>query len=354
MIRATHENRSPVLLVGNFLSSSVGTRGVCEELADRLERMGWPATTTSTRPGRIARLVDMVGTVYRERAKYRVAQVDVYSGPAFFWAEAVCWALRRVGRPYILTLRGGNLPAFSERWGWRVRNLLGSAAAVTSPSPYLVEMMRRFCDEIELLPNPLELANYEFVHRSEPAPRLVWLRAFHEIYNPTLAPRIVARLVDEFPDIRMTMFGPDKGDASLQATKRVAAELGVSDRFDFPGSVPKAKVPRAIATGDVFVNTTDIDNTPVSVLEAMACGLCVVTTNVGGIPFMLHDGVDALLVPPRDEEAMAAAVRRVLTDRALASSLSRNARHKVEQLDWSAILPRWEAIVSAVAEGRRA
>jgi glycosyltransferase involved in cell wall biosynthesis len=94
-----------------------------------------------------------------------------------------------------------------------------------------------------------------------------------------------------------------------------------------------------------------VDNTPVSVLEAMACGLCVVSTRVGGIPYLLQHGRDALLVPPNDPEAMAAAVRRVLTEPALAESLSHNARLKAEQFDWSAILPQWQALLASVAEG---
>ena len=96
--------------------------------------------------------------------------------------------------------------------------------------------------------------------------------------------------------------------------------------------------------GDVFINTTNIDNTPVSLLEAMACGLCVVSTNVGGLPYLIEDGVDALLVPPDDSQAMAAAVRRILTEPGLAARLSSNARKKIERFDRSVILPQWEEL----------
>jgi len=107
-----------------------------------------------------------------------------------------------------------------------------------------------------------------------------------------------------------------------------------------------------MAKGDIFLNTTNVDNAPVTVLEAMASGLCVVSTNVGGIPYMLEDEQDALLVPPDDAEAMAAAVRRVLTEPRLAESLSRNARHKAERSDWAVVLPQWETLLAAVAEGQ--
>lgn len=84
-------------------------------------------------------------------------------------------------------------------------------------------------------------------------------------------------------------------------------------------------------------------------MEAMACGLCVVSTNVGGIPYLLEHETDALLVPPNDPEAMAAAVRRILTEPGLAKRLSRNARAKAKQFDWDAILPQWEELLMTVA-----
>jgi glycosyltransferase involved in cell wall biosynthesis len=342
-----------VLLVGNFFVSARGGRGVCEDLALQLSAHGWRVITTSWQAARARRLLDMLATSWRARHDYSVAHVDVYSGYGFNWAEIVCLLLRAAGKPYALTLRGGDLPAFGRRWPGRVRRLLRSAAIVTTPSRYLLEQMQVHRADLRLLPNPLGLDRYPFARRSAPGPRLVWLRAFHRLYNPALAPRVLARLAREFPDARLTMVGPDKGDGSLQATQTAAAELGVSDRITFVGGVAKEDVPRRMADGDVFLCTSDIDNTPVSVLEAMACGLCVVATNVGGLPYLLADGTDALLVPPDDPAAMAAAVRRVLRDRALASRLSRNARRKAEGFDWSALLPQWHALLVAASEPPR-
>jgi glycosyltransferase involved in cell wall biosynthesis len=353
-MRAMSLHPSPdraVLLVGNFLSGSSRNRGVCEDLAVRLAASGWSVMTTSDRRARLARLADMVGTAWRRRREYAVSQVDVYSGPGFSWAEAACWTLRRARKPYALTLHGGNLPAFARRWPGRVGRLLGSAPVVTTPSRYLLERMRPYRDDLRLLPNALDLADYRFGHRERARPRLVWLRAFHETYNPRLAARVLGRLAAEFPEIRMTMIGPDKGDGSLRGTRRVAEELGVADRLSLPGAVTKAGVPAALHAGDIFLNTTRIDNAPVSVVEAMACGLCVVSTDVGGIPYLLDHEEDALLVPPDDPRAMADAVRRLLTEPGLAGRLSSNARAKAEGFDWSRILPRWDALLHGLMQG---
>ena len=94
--------------------------------------------------------------------------------------------------------------------------------------------------------------------------------------------------------------------------------------------------------GDIFINTSNVDNTPVSVLEAMACGLIIVSTNVGGIPHLLADEVNALLIPPQNPQAMTAAIQRVLTESDLAESLPQNARKDIEKFDWSVILPEQE------------
>jgi len=341
-----------VLLVGNFLSSVNGARCVGEEVALRLRQAGWSVVTTSGEPNRLLRLADMLQTVYRRRKDYDVAQVEVYSNAAFLWAEAVCAALRRLRKPYILTLHGGQLPEFAARCPRRVRRLLNSAQIVTTPSRYLHDAMQIYRADLFSLPNAIELGAYRYRLRQGATPALVWLRAFHETYNPTLAPKVLKLLVEKYPDVHLTMVGPDKGDGSLQRTQEEAARLAVADRLTLPGGVAKADVPAWLTRGDIFLNTTNVDNTPVSVIEAMATGLCVVSTNVGGLPDLLEHDRTALLVPPNDSAAMADAVAQVLRDPLLAQHLSGSARAWAEAYDWSAVLPMWELQFTTVADGR--
>lgn len=334
-----------LLMIGNFFPTPKGSRTVGEDLATKLQQSHWSVAVTSHYRGKAARLIDMMRTVWLKRNSFAVAQVDVYSGPAFIWSELTCELLCRIGKPYLLTLHGGNLPAFARRWPRRVRRLLRSAYAVTTPSRYLLEAMRHFRSDLCLLPNAVDLEAYAFKSRESVQPSLIWLRAFHDIYNPSLGPKTLACLAREVPDIHLTMIGPDTKDGSLQSTMRVASDLNILGRLEVLGPVPKATVPNRLAEADIFLNTASIDNAPVSAVEAMACGLCIVSTNVGGIPYLLEDGQDALLVPPNNPEAMASAVRRVLRDPGLAKRLSRNARRKAERFDWSNILPQWEELL---------
>jgi glycosyltransferase involved in cell wall biosynthesis len=338
--------KGSVLIIGNFLSSAGGSRGVCEDLAERLANSGWKVVTASRKRPRLVRLADMVLTAIRHRQEYSVAQLDVFSGPAFVWAEMVCWTLRRLGKPYVLTLHGGNLPTFAARWPSRVKRLLSSAKAVTAPSGYLKEKLEPYGREIKVIPNPIDISRYPFRERSPAKPKLVWLRAFHEIYNPVMAVKVVSALAGGFPEVELSMIGPGKGDGSLERVRAEVGRLKLEERVRIPGAVPKTGVPKALNSGDIFLNTSNVDNTPVSIIEAMAAGLCIVSTEVGGVAYLCEKGKEALVVPANGAKAMASAVRSILVDAGLSGRLSRSARAKAERFSWSEVLPKWECLLT--------
>jgi glycosyltransferase involved in cell wall biosynthesis len=333
------------LFVGSFMPSAALERYPSADLATRLSALGWTTLLTARREGRFARLADMLWTLYRKRADFDLAVVDVFSGKAFFLAEAAVCLLNRLRKPFIAVLHGGNLPEFSAQWPGRVRRLLSSAKAVTTPSNYLKEQMREFASRIECLPNPIQVADHDFRLRRSPGTGLIWLRAFHEIYNPLLAVKALLDLLPNQPQARLTMVGLDKRDGSLERTQAFIRHHGLGQRVNILGPIEKKAVPAALQNADIFLNTSRIDNTPVSVLEAMANGLCVVSTNVGGMPFMLDNEKDSLLVGPDQSKEMAQAVNRLLAEPLLAERISRNARAKAEKWDWAQILPRWQSLL---------
>jgi glycosyltransferase involved in cell wall biosynthesis len=318
---------------------------------ERLRARRWPVQSSSSRQRRAARLVDMIAACLVKGSRSDVAHVDVFSGNAFWWAEISAWALRRSGCPYILTLHGGNLPAFARRWPHRVDRLLRSAAAVTAPSGYLAEAMRRFRGDVLLLPNGIDLAAYPCRVRPGAAPRLVWIRSFHRMYDPALAIKVVAALSAQHPQVQLVMVGPDR-DGTLSDVRRLAARMDVSSRVRFVPGVAKHEVPKYLSDADIFLNTTTVDNMPVTLLEAMACGLSVISTSAGGVPWLVQHERNGLLVDAGDEAGMTAAVERVLADPTFAGALMKNARAFAENFDWSAILPRWQQLLAAHARNR--
>lgn len=342
-----------ILIIGNHLSATGASRAVGEDLTERLRARGIHVVAASRVPNKALRLYDMLRTTWSRRRQFDVAIVDVFSGPAFRFAEAVSALLRRIGKPYVLVLHGGDLPRFSQQHPRRVARLLSRATVVSSPSAYLKLGLQWLRPDIIEIPNPIECGDYPFRLRNAPKARLVWLRAFDAIYNPTLAPRVLARLLDRHPNCLLTMIGMDKGDGSLAATHAEVQRLGLANCCRILPKVAKHEVPAALAVGDVFLNTTNIDNTPVSVLEAMACGLCVVSTNVGGLPYLITHGVHGMLTPPNDESAMADAVHEVLTSPGLAAHLSAQGRQKAESCDWSRVTDRWLELLETCVSGSK-
>jgi glycosyltransferase involved in cell wall biosynthesis len=164
------------------------------------------------------------------------------------------------------------------------------------------------------------------------------------MYNPILAPRVISCLLEEFPNIQLEMIGPDKGDGSLAQTQREVEHLSLNEHVRFVGSIAKSDVPTWLDRGDIYINTTNVDNTPVSVVEAMACGLCIVSTDVGGLPYLLTHSENAVLVPPNDPASMASAISRILKEPAYSALLSNNARTTAEHFDWPFILKEWDRV----------
>ncbi len=212
------------------------------------------------------------------------------------------------------------------------------------------ESFKHLRSDIKIIPNPIDLTESLFRQRDSIQPKLIWVRAFHSVYNPTLAIKVLALLKRTFPDVKLWMLGPDKGDHSLANVLDLAEKLGVRHSVLIVGHIAHAEIPIWLDKADIFMNTSNYDTAPRSLLEAMANGLCVVSTNVGGIPHLAENGVEAILVDPNDPESMADAVMKILSSPDLASRLSRNARTRSEKSDWSAILPRWESLFYKLLE----
>lgn len=341
-----------ILYVGNFFYGRHIGHQYCWSLSKKLEESEHVVLRTSGQRPRVLRLSDMILSIIRWRYQYDVGIMDVFSGPSFAWAEACAYAFRAVGKPCVMIVHGGALPDFVERWPRRVRRVLKCAAVVCAPSGYIAGKLSKCGCEIRVIPNGVEVKAYPFRLRRQVHPRLVWLRAFQRGYDPAVAVRVAARLEEVSGGVQLFMIGPDKGDGSLEETRRIAVALGIAERVEFVGRVKNQDVPAWLSHGDIFLNTTRLESFGVAMVEAMACGLCVVASRVGGIPWVAREGREALLVDPGDDMGMARKVRMILEDPVLAERLSLNGRRRAEEFDWSAVLPQWERLLEEVADRR--
>ncbi|HMF59692.1 MAG TPA: glycosyltransferase family 4 protein, partial [Vicinamibacterales bacterium] len=125
-------------------------------------------------------------------------------------------------------------------------------------------------------------------------------------------------------------------------------ELGVGE-VEFCGAVPRNCIGELLDRADVFVNASRIDNMPVSILEAFAAGLPVVSAASGGIPYLVEHERTGLLSAVGDVQALARNVRRVIADPLLARRLAGNAREESSRYEWPAIRAEWLHVYRALA-----
>lgn len=321
----------------------VTTQG--EVLAGLFAGDGHRVLVSSTRLNPIGRAVDHARDLVRWRNDADIAVVSMFSGRAFALAAESLALARLLGIPTVAWLHGGSLPKFGrDHPGW-VRRVLRSASAVVAPSAFLGRWAQEFVPEVRVIPNVLDLGSYRCRTRRTIRPRLLWMRTFQEAYDPATAVRTLADLRSRGVAATLTMAGQDKG--LLEPTRALAHELGLDDVISFPGFVAGDAKAELFDDHDIFLNTNLVDNAPVTVLEAAASGLVVVSTDVGGIPDLLSDGSSAALVDAGDAQAMAHAVRRLLDDPASAARLSGTAREVAERSGWTDVKQSWLSLPCA-------
>jgi len=332
-----------IFYVGNFLLKHGRNPNINVSLVQRLQQTS-QVITASDKKSKMARLMDMAATLVRVRKNIDIVIIDVYSTDAFWYALLIARLATFFKLKYVNILHGGNLPKRLKESKGMSRFLFQNAWRNVSPSIFLKEVFTKEGFNVEYIPNFIEIDEYEFKERPKPKVNLFWLRAFHKIYNPVLALKILKMLVDRGYDARLCMAGPDK-DGSEAVVIKTAENMNISDRLLITGRLSKEDWMRVAKDYDIFINTSNIDNHPVSVLEAMAIGLPVVSTNVGGLPYLVNDGVDGILNPPDDAAAFTESIIRLVEEPGLALELAKNARKKAESFTWESLEHKWMEVL---------
>lgn len=346
-----YKSNPSLCLVGPMLGGNSGwvvSQG--EVLAQFLAKEGYPVRLTSTIPNRFLRLGDTVRSLIAWRKQIDVIVLMVFSGPSFGMADIASLLARKLGKPLILWLHGGNLPAFSHQYTKWIQHVYRRGQAIISPSGYLADATRQLGFEVQVIPNLISLDSYPYRHRSTVQPRLLWMRTFQDIYHPEMAVETLNRLRDEYPQMMLTMAGQEKG--RLAAVKALVQQKGLAEQVQFGGFLDMHGKQQAFAEHDIYLNTNRVDNMPVSVVEAAAFGLPIVATEVGGIPHLLKHEETALFVADGDTAGMAAATRRLLSEPGLAGRLSRNGRFLAESCSWPQVKQQWVQLFQAVQAGK--
>lgn len=250
------------------------------------------------------------------------------------------------GKKTVLDYHSGQAAAHLEQWGRTAIPTLRQADVITVPSNYLVDVFARFGIHARAIFNHVEIEHFRFRERRPLRPVFLANRNFKAHYNVGCVLRAFALIQQRFTDARLIVAGDGSQRAELETLTR---ELKLR-HTEFVGLVAPDKMPELYNEADIYLNGSDVDNMPLSLLESFAAGLPVVTTDAGGIPYMVTDGETALMVPKNDHEAMAACAIRLLEDAELAQKITSQAREECQRYSWAAVRDKWLKLYNDLAQ----
>jgi glycosyltransferase involved in cell wall biosynthesis len=332
------EKRKSILYVGNNLVHKTKYTTTMETLSKLLSQEKFIVYKTSSKINKVHRLIDMCFSVLKYQRKIDYIIIDTYSTSNFYYALIIANLARLLKIKYIPVLHGGNLPQRLDNSKRASDLIFKNSYKNISPSEYLKYEFEKRGYFTTLIPNVISIENYTYTKRTEIKPKLLYVRAFAEIYNPSMAIEVLFKIKKHHPNATLCMVGPDR-DGSLKHVKALVKKLNLEDSAEFTGVLSKKEWHKKSKEYDVFINTTNIDNTPVSVIEAMALGIPIVSTDVGGLTYLIENNVDGVLVPKESPIKMSDAIIKLIKENN--QSLASNARKKAETFGWDVVKIKW-------------
>lgn len=288
-----------------------------------------------------------------------IVHAHASSGASFARKSLLLLLARASGSQTIFHLHGANFVHFStirsgalmRRW---IRHTLERSSLVIALSESWAAFLRGYAPRarVAVVPNAVPLpkrAGDRSATRAVEAGRIVFLGRLESAKGLVELLDAVALLAPRFPALRLVV----AGTGECAPWRAAAVARGIGDLVELPGWLDGAARDAELARATVFCLPSHAEGLPMAVLEAMATGCATVASTVGGIPEVLVDGENGLLVPPRDAVALAAALARLLDDADLCARLGDGARRTVEQqYSTEAVCGRLAAIYNDMAGAR--
>lgn len=317
---------------------------------------GWIARVPWVRA--LVRLLPYLIALWRAAGRRSVMHVMANSGWSWhlFAAPAVLIGRWR-GAAVVINYRGGLADDFFRRAYAFVGPVVRLADAVVVPSGFLREVFGRRGVDAQVVPNIIDVERFRRGEDRDATSgaHILVARNLERIYDNATAIRAFQQVRQQVPEARLTVAGSGPEEGALRG---LADELGIGDAVEFAGHVDNAGMPALYRSAAVALNPSLADNMPISILEALAAGVPVVSTDVGGVPYLVEDGRTALLVAPGDPARMAQAVLRVLREPGLAARLARAGEAASRDYAWESVRERWFdvyrcALADRAVRGRR-
>lgn len=334
-----------ILYIGNNLAKKSKYNSTMATLSELLSSEGYEVICSSDKTNKIVRILNMCLSVVKNRNDIDFVLIDTFSTTNFYYALITSQLARLFSLKYIPILHGGNLPSRLDQSVLFSKLIFNNSYKNVSPSNYLKNEFELRGFSTVYIPNGIVIKDYKYKKRSELKAKILWVRAFDKIYNPLLAIKVLALVKLHDDNVKLCMVGPDK-DGSISEVKKLVKQLNLTKNTVFTGVLPKEQWHDISKEYDIFINTTNIDNMPVSILEAMALGLPIVSTNAGGLPYLIDHNIDGILVPVNNDKEMANAIIKLIKNPTKAVELSLNARKKAESFDLDNVKQQWLSILT--------
>lgn len=285
------------------------------------------------------RLLPYLARLWRAAGRCDLFHVMANSGWSWhLFATPAVWVPHLRGVPVVVNYRGGEAGPFLRRWAAVVRFTMRRAAALVVPSGFLQQVFACSGMSAKVVPNIVDLARFHPAGAAPATVHVVVARNLEPIYDIATALYAFARVAAQHPEARLSVAGSGPERARLEA---LATDLGIAAQVRFTGRLDAEQMAALYREASVSLNPALADNMPNSVLEALASGVPVVSTDVGGVPFIVRHEETALLVKPGDAPAMAAAIARLAAEPELRRRLVANGLRTVSALTWDRVRDQW-------------
>ncbi len=280
---------------------------------------------------RLVRMIPNYNIIHVFSASYRAFIIS--TAPAILIAKYF-------GKKIVLNYRSGECRDHLLRQGWIAKPIMRLADRIVVPSEYLVRELADFDLEASHVYNLVDLSQFKYKPRERFSPQIIVARNLEKLYNIHASVRAFKLIKNKYPEARLTILGTGQNGHEI---RDFVKKEGVSDVF-FAGRVERNDIVRLYEEHDIFLNSSDIDNMPVSFLEAYSSGLAVVSTAAGGIPYMCKNGQTGLLVARNDHESLAREMLRIIEDDHLGKQLTTSARAECTKITWPSVREGWHRI----------
>ncbi|WP_041578707.1 glycosyltransferase family 4 protein [Zunongwangia profunda] len=335
-----------ILYIGNDLRVDSFTATYISFLSKMLRKEGFKVKTASAKNNKLVRLTEMLWLIFKYHTNTDIVLIDTYGATNFYYAYLVGRLCQLYQIPYVPILHGGNLPERLDKDPKLSKSLFKNAYVNVAPSNFLKnEFESRNFKGVKLIPNSINLKDYPFKKRTVFQPKLLWVRRFQRRYNPKMALKVLELLSIEYKEAELCMVGPEK-DGSMQECKRMAHKKKL--KVKFTGKLKRKEWAALSSEYDFFVNSTTIDNTPISVIESMSLGLPIISTNVGGMPILIEHEKDGILVNSEDDHSMFLEIKKIVENPEIGEQLAWNARNKAESFGWEKVRKAWLEVINNV------